>query len=85
MKEQSNIVLSCSLYILVSKVSLLLVYYNIIIKYKLEIIKYCQNNNINLITCLGTGNRFDPTKLEITTLNKTHSDPLETGLHTEKS
>ena len=43
---------------------------------KLEIIKYCQNNNINLITCLGTGNRFDPTKLEITTLNKTHSDPL---------
>lgn len=43
---------------------------------KLEIIKYCQNNNINLITCLGTGNRFDPTKLEIVSLNKTHSDPL---------
>lgn len=43
---------------------------------KLEIIRYCQNKNINLITCLGTGNRFDPTKLEITILNKTHSDPL---------
>ena len=43
---------------------------------KLEIIRYCQTNNINLITCLGTGNRFDPTKLQITTLNKTHSDPL---------
>lgn len=43
---------------------------------KLELIRHCQNNNINLITCLGTGNRFDPTKLEITTLNKTHSDPL---------
>ena len=43
---------------------------------KLEIIKYCQNNNIKLISCLGTGNRFDPTKLEITTLKKTHSDPL---------
>ncbi len=43
---------------------------------KLEVIKYCQNNNIKLISCLGTGNRFDPTKLEITTLRKTHSDPL---------
>lgn len=43
---------------------------------KLEIIKYCQNNNIKLITCLGTGNRLDPTKLEITKLHKTHSDPL---------
>ena len=43
---------------------------------KLEIIKCCQTNNINLISCLGTGNRFDPTKLQITTLNKTHSDPL---------
>lgn len=43
---------------------------------KLEIIRWCQSNDINLITCLGTGNRFDPTKIEITTLNKTHSDPL---------
>ena len=43
---------------------------------KLEVIRFCQKNNIKLISCLGTGNRFDPTKLQITTLNKTHSDPL---------
>ncbi len=43
---------------------------------KLELIRYCQKNNIDLITCLGTGNRCNCTKVEITTLNKTHSDPL---------
>lgn len=43
---------------------------------KLELMRYCETNNIKLITCLGTGNRFDPTKLKITTLDKTNGDPL---------
>ena len=43
---------------------------------KIELIKYCINNNINIISCMGTGNRFDPTKLEITDIYKTNYDPL---------
>ncbi len=43
---------------------------------KVELIKYSQEKKIKLITCLGTGNRFNPSKLEITTLNKTDYDPV---------
>ena len=43
---------------------------------KINIIKYCKNNNINIISCMGTGNRFDPTKLVITDIYKTNYDPL---------
>ena len=37
---------------------------------KLEIIKYCYKNNLQLISCMGTGNKLDPTKFEITDINK---------------
>ncbi len=43
---------------------------------KKEIIKASLSKNIPFITCLGTGNRLDPSKLEITTLDKTNYDPL---------
>ncbi len=43
---------------------------------KIELIKYSIDNNIKIITCLGTGNRFDPTKLEISNISKTSGDPL---------
>ena len=43
---------------------------------KVELIKYCYHNNIKLISCMGTGNRFDPTKLEIKDIYKTNNDPL---------
>lgn len=43
---------------------------------KLELIRYAQNHNKNIITSLGTGNRFNPEELTITTLNKTYNDPL---------
>lgn len=43
---------------------------------KIELIKYCQKNNIKIISCMGTGNRFDPTKLEIIDIYKTNNDPL---------
>ena len=43
---------------------------------KKEIIKLSLNNNIKFITCMGTGNKFDPSKLEITNLEKTLNDPL---------
>lgn len=43
---------------------------------KLEIIKTCLNNNIKFISCMGTGNKFDPSKLKITDIKKTDTDPL---------
>ena len=40
------------------------------------IIDYCLENNINFISSMGTGNRLDPSKLTITSLDKTYNDPL---------
>ena len=40
------------------------------------VIKYCLDNNIEFITSMGTGNRFDPSKLEIIDIRKTNNDPL---------
>ena len=43
---------------------------------KLELIRICKRNNIKLISCMGTGNKMDPTKLKITDIRKTSYDPL---------
>lgn len=46
------------------------------VKTKVAICEYAFKNNIKIISSMGVGNRLDPTKLLITTLNKTTSDPL---------
>ena len=43
---------------------------------KKMIISECLKRNISFITCCGTGNKFDPSKLEITDIRKTVNDPL---------
>lgn len=43
---------------------------------KLEIIKFCHTNNINLISCMGTGNKLDCSKFKIVDINKTSVCPL---------
>ena len=43
---------------------------------KKVIIKECLKRKIKFITSMGTGNKLDPSKLEITTLDKTVNDPL---------
>lgn len=40
------------------------------------LINYSINNNIKLISSMGTANKLDPTKLEITDIRKTSYDPL---------
>ena len=50
---------------------------------KLAIISYALANNIPLISCLGMGNRIDPSKVKITKLNKTEGDPLARKLRYE--
>jgi len=43
---------------------------------KLYIAKSCLEKHIPFIVSLGMANRFDPSKVYITTLNKTFNDPL---------
>lgn len=40
------------------------------------LIKEALKRKINLISCMGTANKLDPTKLEITEIRKTINDPL---------
>ena len=46
------------------------------IEAKKEIILSCIKLNIDFISSMGTGNKFDPTKLYITDIRKTEYDPL---------
>ena len=43
---------------------------------KIELIINCKNLNIPIISCMGTGNKLDPTKFEITDIYKTSICPL---------
>lgn len=43
---------------------------------KVELIKFSVKNKIKIISCMGTAKKMDPTKLRITTLDKTKYDPL---------
>ena len=43
---------------------------------KEEMIKRCLENNINIISCMGTGNKLNPSLLEITDISKTSYDPI---------
>ena len=43
---------------------------------KKAVIKKCLENNTNFISSMGTGNKLDPSKLEIVDIRKTSNDPL---------
>jgi len=43
---------------------------------KIALIEYCHNENINIISSMGTGNKLDPTKFEIANISKTSVCPL---------
>ncbi len=46
------------------------------VKTKVSLIKLCNKKNIKLISAMGTGNKMDPSRLEITDIYKTNYDPL---------
>jgi len=46
------------------------------ITYKIDLIKEAHTRKIPVISVLGTGNKLDPTKLEVTTLNQTTYCPI---------
>lgn len=43
---------------------------------KLQVIKYCKKHDIRIISSMGTGNKLDPSKLEVIDVFKTTMDPL---------
>ena len=52
------------------------------IKTKELVIKYSLENNINIISSMGTGNKIDPSKLQITDIRKTSYDPIAKRIRT---
>lgn len=54
-------------------------------KVKIALIKECLERNIKLVSSMGTANKLDATKLEITTLDKTEYDPLSKRIRREFS
>ena len=46
------------------------------VEVKKEIIRVCNEKDISFISCMGTGNKMDPSKLEIIDIRKTEYDPL---------
>ena len=46
------------------------------INVKKELIRICLKNNIKFISSMGTGNKLDPSKLEIIDVRKTSYDPI---------
>lgn len=49
---------------------------------KYLLIKKAQERNTKIISCMGTGNRINPSLITITKLNKTYNDPLAKAVRT---
>lgn len=43
---------------------------------KIDLVVRCSQMNIPIISCMGAGNKLDPTKFEVTDVYKTVNDPL---------
>ncbi len=43
---------------------------------KIAVAEYCEKNNFKLISCMGTGNKLDPTQFKVSDLYKTKNCPL---------
>ena len=50
------------------------------IKDKAALIVFCKQNDYNIISAMGAGNRFDVPKFEVTDIYKTHDDGLAKAL-----
>ena len=46
------------------------------IRTKKFVIKYCLDNDIPIVSCMGTGNKMDPSKLSICDIKETINDPV---------
>ena len=46
------------------------------ISVKKELIRICKQRQIPMITCMGMGNKLDPSKIQVMELSKTSYDPI---------
>jgi len=46
------------------------------IKSKIELVEYANNHNINIISCMGTGNKLNPSMFEVADIYSTSVCPL---------
>lgn len=53
------------------------------VKAKLLLMKYAEDNNIYLISSMGTGKRLNPGEVIVTRLDKTYNDPLAKKVRSE--
>lgn len=53
------------------------------VKTKVALAVYCEENKIPLISCMGTGNKIDPTKFELSDIYKTSVCPLARAVRAE--
>lgn len=53
------------------------------VKSKLFMIEFAKKNNINIISSMGTGNKLEPQKLQISDISKTSYCPLAKKIRTE--
>ena len=52
-------------------------------KVKVLLVKLCHEKGIKLISSMGMANKMDPTKIQISTLDKTEIDPLARKIRSE--
>ena len=52
-------------------------------KVKIKLIKECNLKNIKLVSSMGMANKMDATKIQISTLDKTETDPLAKKIRSE--
>lgn len=50
---------------------------------KLTLIEECHRTGTKIISCMGTGNKLDPSKFEIADISKTNTCPLAKAVRTE--
>ena len=52
-------------------------------KVKIKLVKECHEKNIKLISSMGMANKLDATRIKISTLDKTETDPLAKKIRSE--
>ncbi len=52
-------------------------------KVKIKLVKECHKRNIKLVSSMGMANKMDATKIKISTLDKTDTDPLARKIRSE--
>lgn len=52
-------------------------------KVKIKLVKECNNKGIKLVSSMGMANKMDASKIQISTLDKTETDPLAKKIRSE--